>query len=157
MMHIELLTFSQLKRGDIEKYVSIWNSEFPITISRLTKESFYKKVQNKEIIFLVARNKNSDLVGFLELQKIDENVAWFIMAIHKKYQLKGIGSKLIKKAKELVKELHGWIIPPGECLFKQDFSLYRSPLLFYKKNDFAIGKMKRTKKGSYLEIIWKRE
>jgi hypothetical protein len=72
-------------------------------------------------------------------------------------QGKGWGSKFLTRAKERNTELNGWVIDNDDEV-KQNGEKYKSPIEFYRKNDFAIRTEIQLKKKDIngIKVIWKR-
>ena len=59
------------------------------------------------------------------------------MVMDSKLKGKGLGTKLLSKAKEKNSELNGWVIDHNKDV-KQNGDYYISPIDFYTKNGFKI-------------------
>ncbi|MHA1973435.1 MAG: GNAT family N-acetyltransferase [Candidatus Hodarchaeales archaeon] len=147
----------------ITLYTRWWNSEYPVIIDRNTvkgvQRTFMKNTEHWDL--LVAKKKSTnESVGLLVLQHefLNDRKNWFTIVIDRKYQRKGIGSKLIEKAKQLVDQLHGWVIPFNDYK-KEDGSYYKSPINFYLKLGFKIGDDYYVEKKDLhlVEVYWEPE
>ncbi len=105
------------------------------------------------------KDHDDNLIGFLELQLEDATSknCFFVMAIRRTHQKQGIGTKLLTRAKEMVDELHSWVIV-NDGHQKRDGTDYQSPLSFYLKNGFELGLFRRVdeKNLDVQEVIWKK-
>ncbi len=166
--YFEIKNWHDLTWDELKKFARIWNEEYPTIIDRyhlpkLTGKKPLLSEHSKHWKIILARKKNhpkENIIGFIQLQLSRENdrICFFIMAIDRSHQRMGIGTKLLEKAKELVDELHGWVIVE-DIYFKEDGSPYHSPLQFYLRNGFELGKKRYVKEKNLLlkEVIWRKQ
>ena len=77
------------------------------------------------------------------------------MLVGSSLQGQGMGSQLLKLAKQYNSELNGWVIDNGEEL-KQNGGCYKSPIGFYLKNDFEVRSdvLMKKKNISAIKVTW---
>lgn len=110
----------------------IWNSEFP-AVSKLDENKehdFYlKKTTDHRYYFLKV---NGELAGWgFKFKRYSGT--WFVLAIERQHQGKGLGSKLFNEIKKNENEINCWAIDEN-IYTKADGSLYCSPKDFLKAN-----------------------
>ncbi|MHA1228142.1 MAG: GNAT family N-acetyltransferase [Candidatus Hodarchaeales archaeon] len=127
----------------IMRYSRWWNQEYPVIFDRMTIKSVQRLFSEHRTtweILLAQKETTNEPVGLLILQHelIKNRQNWFTIVVDRKYQGRGVGSTLIDKAKSLVEQLHGWVIPFNDYK-REDGSYYKSPFNFYLKQGFKIG------------------
>ncbi len=158
---IEVLdSYQGLSEADLKKYVTLWNEEYPTIIDQISEHMFLRnKSKEKPRKIVLCRVRSSkELVGILIIQ-LDikpPRGPWFTMIVDRKHQGKRIGAQLLEEAKQLVSELHGWVIPSNQYM-KADRTPYVSPLGFYKKSGVEEGKEKIIQGKSFkvVEVVWR--
>jgi GNAT superfamily N-acetyltransferase len=138
-------SYADISEVDCENYQTMFNSEYPILISRATLQDCKDRLLDtkKPTRIFTARSIKSEgsrLVGLIIVKpehEKQENIPWLSMVIQREYQRKGIGSTLLEKAKQYYEVLHGWCTP-DDGYEREDGSIYPSPLDFYKKHGFKV-------------------
>ncbi|MBO0321910.1 GNAT family N-acetyltransferase [Muricauda sp. CAU 1633] len=134
----------------------IWNAEYfqSITYTQIEDfEDYLAKLSNKRYLLLL---KENHLIGCCVKYRKD-NASWFFILLDSKLQGKGLGSKLLDKAKEDEMVLNGWVIPHDDYL-KNTGEPYKSPLGFYQKNGFEVHYKERLELDQFVavKIQWKK-
>jgi GNAT superfamily N-acetyltransferase len=148
--------YSELNSLQKSQLILLWNNEYPANIRLQSNEAFDKylsSLKDKQHI-LATTTKNEIIAWYVDFLR--ENERWFAMIIDSKYQRRGIGSKLIRKAKTKNLELNGWVVDSNKYL-KANGQLYKSPLAFYNQNGFITLETQRfeTEILSTVKITWK--
>lgn len=141
----------------LEQMLALWNYEYPVQLGYQNREAFEQYLAglgNKKHILLF--DPNQTLVGWYLRFKRDQEI-WFALIISSSIQGKGMGKKLMDKAKLEEKILNGWVIDHNQDE-KADGSPYRSPLGFYIKQQFNVMEDVRLdiEKISAVKIVWSR-
>lgn len=138
--------------------LELWNKEYPAQLkheSLASLENYFASINGTHHLFLMdASNKPKG--WFFQFQR--DNEPWFAMILSSSHQGKGMGSLLLKEAKEHTNKLYGWAVDHNEY-FKADGSVYPSPLAFYLKNDFQVLPKERlnSDKLSSVKVIWQKD
>jgi len=136
--------------------IELWNSEYPreLSLSGLTDfDQYLQALSEKKYILL--SNENGSVKGWLTYFVRDHEQC-FAMLLDSSLQGQGWGSKLLNLAKERNGELNGWVID-NDSELKQNGENYKSPIGFYRKNDFEIRADVQLKKKniSGIKVTWK--
>lgn len=149
-------TSHSLSESEKEAVRLLWNQEFPYNFKKELPADFQKFLDDvADHQFIVVRDNTQNLIGWLFIFSRNEEI-WFSILVDAKFQGKGLGRKLLDKAKALKPELNGWVADrPYEK--KMNGNLYRSPIDFYIKNEFEVLD-ERLEKGeiSAAKIRWRR-
>lgn len=123
-----------LSQDEKEQIRSIWNNEYPISISHSTLESFenYLSSLEKSTHFLYLE-KETIVAWGVTFDR--ENERWFALIIDRDFQGKGLGKELLQQMKQKQKSLNGWVVIKNDSP-RLDGTPYPLPLDFYLKNDF---------------------
>ncbi len=155
---MNLIRTSFLELEEKQAVLKLWNQEYPKNLRYSTVEEFNNYLTGLENLrhVLVKDDRHTILGWYSDFKR--ENEVWFAMILDTSIQGKGIGTRLIKKAKKTHEILNAWVIDHSDYR-KNDDSIYNSPLKFYLKNDFEIIKETRLKlpKISAVKITWKRD
>ena len=151
---MEIIKQSQLSLQHKKTILELWNNEYPKNLEYQTVDEFENYLSNllNPTHYLLLINDN--LIGWA-FTFIRENETWFAIIISDKFQQKGYGKILLNELKKDHLFLNGWVIDNNNQL-KSNGNLYKSPLEFYIKNEFAIIDNIRleTEKLSAVKIIW---
>ncbi|MEN2414558.1 GNAT family N-acetyltransferase [Flavobacterium mesophilum] len=118
----------------------IWqlrNNEYPLQFGSKTFQEFEMYLENLidlKHFFLVDQENEINGWAFTFFR---EEETWFGFMIDNQFQGKGYGTFLLNEMKNNFDVLNGWVID-HENDKKQNGENYKSPLLFYVKNDFEI-------------------
>lgn len=113
----------------------LWNREYPKKLHHQSLQEFEAYLNNlKQIQHILVRSGGAVIGWCFIFERDQEN--WFAMIVDHSHQGKGLGSKLLDKAKEITPELNGWVIDHNNEV-RHDGEPYRSPLFFYLKNSFS--------------------
>lgn len=136
----------------------LWNNEYPQQLS-------YESIENLEIYL----NGISNPTHYFLSNQLDETVGWastfsregeiwFAIIINSEFHGKGYGKMLLDEMKIVENKLNGWVIDRDNEV-KSNGELYRSPLDFYKKNDFKILSDIRLELElfSAVKIVWEKD
>lgn len=135
----------------------LWNNEYPAKLNLKTVEDFelyLNGISNTKhyLLFDDANKINGWAFTFLR-----DGEDWFAIILNHRIQGKGNGSLLINELKKNKNSLNGWVID-HEDEVKQNKEMYKSPLVFYIKNDFTVFSETRieNEKMSAVKINWRR-
>ena len=126
-----------LNAGDKEVVFNLWNIEYPVNLSFATMAEMDSYLNTlSDLTFYLLKNETNQIEGWA-MTFGREQEKWFAITISHEVQGQGKGSYLLDKLKSENDILNGWVID-HENYSKNDGQQYKSPLLFYKKNDFQI-------------------
>lgn len=153
MKIVEIKILNEKQKLEI---INLWNNEYPKDLSHNSISDFEQYLQtlsNKNHILLF--NENEVVKGWL-IYFVRDKEQCFAMLLDSSLQGQGLGSRLLKLAKERNSELNGWVIDNDNEL-KQNGVNYKSPIGFYLKNGFEIRTNIRLKKKNIngIKVIWK--
>lgn len=153
MKFFEAKVLSEDQKLDI---VELWNNEYPkgLSFSELTEfDQYLDDLSDKNHILLC--EESGRVKGWL-IYFVRDNEQCFAMLMDSSLQGQGIGSKILSLAKERNSELNGWVIDTNKEP-KQNGKNYKSPIGFYRKNDFEIRMDIQLKKKNIngIKVIWK--
>ncbi len=134
MRFIETQTLSEKQKYEI---IGLWNKEYPqkIAYSALAEfDQYLDGLLDKHYIILA--DEEETLKGWM-VYFIRDQERWFAMIMDSSMQGKGLGSQFLDLAKKNNTVLNGWVIDYDREL-KQNGEYYKSPIGFYKKNDFQV-------------------
>jgi len=115
----------------------LWNQEYPKSLSYSKIDEFDNYLAGlKNSNHVLVKDERNNILGWYSDFKRDDEL-WFAMILDTSIHEKGIGTRLIERAKKSNKILNGWAIDHAKYL-KRDGSIYKSPLKFYLKNNFEI-------------------
>ena len=153
MTIIETTELTQLQK---EAILRLWNKEYPEKLKYNTLSDFEEYLENlsgKNHYLLV--NNEGQVKGWAFTFTRDEE-KWFAIILDSSIQAQGYGTKMLQALKEKETLLNGWVMDHNDAI-KADGTTYRSPLVFYIKNDFAISNTRlETEKISAVKITWTR-
>ena len=156
-MKIHFKEATQITRKQKEKIIILWNTEYPINLKHSGVDSFdaYLSALKKKRHLLIVNDQNDVLGWYMDFDRDEER--WFVMILDISIQGKGIGSKILKKAKTTNDTLSGWVTDHDQFM-KEDGSFYKSPIHFYTKNGFTIYPeiTLRSEKLSAVKIRWQK-
>ncbi|MGE6352371.1 hypothetical protein ACQKCJ_00690 [Flavobacterium sp. NPDC079362] len=137
--------------------MQLWNNEYPDKLKYESVNDFNLYLDGlsnaKHHLFIDDQNKIKGWAfAFLR-----DNENWFAIIIDSQLHGKGKGRLMIEALKKNNDNLNGWVVD-HENDIKQNKEAYKSPLLFYMKNDFIVCKETRieNEKISAVKINWKR-
>lgn len=133
---MEMINSAILTADQKRQIVNLWNDQYPKALSLEGVKGFdeyLEKLSDKHHLLLLDHGK---VLGWL-IYFMRDDERCFAMLLDTHLQGKGMGSALLRKAMELNTQLVGWVIDTNEHL-KNDGSVYRSPIEFYKKVGFEI-------------------
>lgn len=133
MTFLETNTLNYKQKETLRK---LWNKEYPKNINHNNTDTFdnyINSLTNTNHVLVI--NNNVIMGWYADFEREDER--WFLMILDHTIQGKGIGTKLLQKAKEKQSSLNGWVVISNTYL-KADDTMYQSPLAFYKKLGFTI-------------------
>ena len=120
-----------------QQIFKLWNNEYP-------REFIYENLEQFEVYLEGLKDQNHILV--LDEKKniigwyfdfIRESERWFALILDSKFHGNKIGTSLMEKAKKDRNRLNGWVIKSSDYL-KANGAAYRSPVDFYRKNEFLL-------------------
>ena len=157
-MNVQIHEVNQLDHKQKEEIMMLWNAEYPIKFMYHDLVDFEKYLngledQNHQ---LVVNDQNEVLGWFMDF--IRDNDRWFTIVLDTSIKGKGLGTKLLDRAKEKNVVLNGWVTDHDNFL-KKDGKNYQSPIRFYEKNGFIIHPeiTFQSEKGSLIKIRWQKE
>ena len=136
--------------------LNLWNTEYPVklflpNISEF--DEYLEPLTEKSHTLLI--DEDGTIKGWLILF-VRDNEQCFALILDSSLQGKGWGSKFLDWAKGRKQELIGWVVDNDDEL-KRNGEYYKSPILFYKKNNFEIHPeiqlIKKEVKG--IKVIWR--
>lgn len=136
--------------------VELWNQEYPKAMSHTGIASFEQYLQGlAEVNHILLFGEEKQVLGWL-IYFFRDNEPCFALLLDSSLQGNGWGSKMLNRAKELNSELNGWVVAHEDEL-KQNGQFYRSPMEFYRKNDFEICQdIQLTMKDiRCIKVVWK--
>lgn len=146
-----------LTLGQKKELFELWNNEYPRSlkynnISEL--DDYLKKLEDPNHILLI--DEKDKIKGWYS-DFIRDNEKWFLAILNSENQGQKFGTHIIELAKEVNEELNGWIITSDNYL-KTNGQYYKSPVDFYRKQDFQILKDIKlvTNQISAIKIKWSR-
>ncbi len=153
MQIVETLKLTEEQK---ERILTLWNEEYPeqLKYKELGEFNHYldKLLQKKHYLLISQENEVNGWAFLFERDK----ETWFALLLSSKMQGKGIGTKLLKKIQADEDKLNGWVIDHNRDK-KYNGEIYKSPLGFYLKNGFTIGRGQRleTEKISAVKVVWR--
>ena len=155
---MEFTHTTSLDQRQKQDLLTLWNTEYPeklnfASISAL--ETYLHDLQDLNHLLLL--NDSKLIVGWaFSFERTTED--WFAIILSEEAKNKGYGTQMLNTIKARHNILNGWVIDHDHDL-KADGQPYRSPLDFYKKNNFAVIPLVRleTEKISAVKIQWKKE
>lgn len=137
MKDTEITESSHLAIAEKEIIFRLWNKEYPEKLCFKTipdLENYLVTLANAEYYFL--KNTAGEIEGWA-ITFMRENEKWFTLTVSIEAQGRGKGTSLLDKLKENSENLNGWVIDHNNDV-KQNGEPYKSPLVFYQKNNFLI-------------------
>lgn len=135
---MKIIQEKRLKLNHKEQLMKLWNNEYPIKLRYETLsdfERYLKSLKNSDHVLLVD-DINDNIIGWaVDFER--EGGKWFAIIVDSNYQGNGAGKKLLNHLKARNAILNGWVIDHDEEV-KSSGKPYRSPLGFYKKNEFSV-------------------
>lgn len=131
MQFSEKKVLSQIEKEQIR---SIWNNEYPSSISHASLESFENYLSTLENPTHFFALENEVIVAW-GVTFDRENERWFALIIDRNFQGKGLGKQLLQQMKLKENSLNGWVVIQNDSP-RLDGSPYPLPLDFYLKNGF---------------------
>lgn len=136
--------------------IKLWNNEYPkeLSLSGITEFDQYLQTLSEKNHILLS-NDNGTVKGWL-IYFLRDNEKCFAMLLDSFLQGQGWGSKFLNLAKERNPELNGWVID-NDNEPKQNGENYKSPIGFYRKNDFEVRTDIQLKKKNIngIKVTWK--
>jgi hypothetical protein len=134
----------------------LWNDEYPARLNYKNSEDFdfyLNELSNTKHYLLL---DDSDEINGWAFTFLRDNEDWFAIILNSQIQRKGNGTLLIEELKKKNYSLNGWAVDHDNDI-KKNGKEYKSPLLFYTKNDFIVYENTRieNEKISAVKISWK--
>ena len=120
---------------EFEEMYNIHASEF-LAFDQMTKESFLDELQQNNRIYFVAKDKEK-IIGYIGLYEYDDDLSIIGIALIKEYQKRGIGTRLLKKAKEVARKMS------KKSISLEVDVLNTSAISFYNKNNFVVTNIRK--------------
>jgi len=151
---MRLIYTIKLNENQLQQIDFLWNNEYP------------KKLMNRFSMLLedathyrhfIIENEPNTIVGWAVLFDT-ENETRFSIIVPETHKGKGIGSQLIAELKKACSCFFGWVIDDNKDV-KNDGSIYRSPLMFYRKLNFEVLQDQRIETPiiSAVKVKWQAE
>ncbi|HEY5391122.1 MAG TPA: hypothetical protein VIJ57_03320 [Hanamia sp.] len=154
---MEIIKKQKLDPDEKEMVFNLWNSEYPVSLSfqAMSDMDNYLDTLPGLTFYLLKNDKNKTEGWAMTFGREDE--IWFAITIAKNVQGQGKGTFLLARLKTDNDVINGWVID-HENDYKPNGEIYRSPLQFYKKNDFEVfpGIRLEIPVLSALKISWKK-
>lgn len=147
----------KLSREQKLQILEIWNREYPVKVAFSSLAEFEEYLQNlDDKRHVLVCGEEGIIQGWL-VHFIRDDERFFTLIVDSSAQGRGWGSELLNRAKEQTSDLNGWVIDRDTEL-KSNGEAYRSPVEFYKKNDFRIRPRVTTKIKDIngIKVTWKR-
>ena len=129
---MEIIKTKIISETQFEQISQMWNAEFPVVL----KDRFSKLLENVENYHhYFIEIENQILAWAADFEKDSE--LRFSIIVRDDQQGKGFGTLLVNRLKRDLGEFYGWVIDQEEYI-KQNGTLYKSPLAFYRKNGFEV-------------------
>ena len=138
-----------------EALLNLWNSEYPVQLGYHNMEAFTAYLDKLINVEHYLVEGHDGLICGWYFHFMRDSAKWFVIILSSDIQGQGIGSALLKKAKETETELNGWVTDHNRYK-KRNGDVYRSPIRFYKKNGFKVleGNRLELEKLSAVRIRW---
>lgn len=120
---------------EFEEMYNIHASEF-LAFDQMTKDNFLDELQQKNRIYFVAKD-NDKIIGYIGLYEYDDDLSIIGIALIKEYQNRGIGTRLLKKAKEVARKMS------KKSISLEVDVLNTSAISFYNKNNFVVTNIRK--------------
>lgn len=120
---------------EFKEMYNIHASEF-LAFDQMTKESFLDELQQNNRIYFVAKD-NDKIIGYIGLYEYDDDLSIIGIALIKEYQNRGIGTRLLKKAKEVARKMS------KKSISLEVDVLNTSAISFYNKNNFVVTNIRK--------------
>jgi len=136
--------------------IELWNNEYPKELSQAGLIEFDQYLQTlSEKNHILLSDEHGTVKGWL-IYFVRDNEQCFAMLLDASLQGQGWGSKFLDLAKERNSELNGWVID-NDSEPKRNGENYKSPIGFYRKNDFEIRTDIQLKKKNIngIKVTWK--
>jgi len=136
--------------------IRLWNEEYPKELSHSNLSDFDQYLQGlSDPNHILLSDENERVRGWL-IYFIRDNEQCFAMLLDSSLQGQGWGSKFLNLAKAQNTELNGWVID-NDNEPKHNGENYKSPIDFYRKNDFEIRMDVQLKKKNIngIKVTWK--
>ncbi|MEO9147347.1 MAG: GNAT family N-acetyltransferase [Ginsengibacter sp.] len=134
---MKIIKQTELNQEQKRQLFDLWNHEYPEKLSYQTVEDLEKYLENlREQTHYLLMNERGRLEGWAIIFT-REKERWFAIIIPEKLHGKGVGTRMLNELKKSEKELNGWVIDHNLDI-KTDRSFYKSPIEFYKKNNFKV-------------------
>ena len=134
---MEIIKKQTLNAEDKEVVFNLWNSEYPVNLGFQTIEDLDNYLNTlPDLNYYILKNDKSQIEGWAMTFGREKEI-WFAITISQSVQGQGKGTYLLDKLKSENDILNGWVID-HENDYKRNGQKYKSPLLFYQKNDFKI-------------------
>lgn len=146
-----------LDKQQNKQLFELWNAEYPAILSYNGLNDFEKSYLNnlEDANHIVFEINNTIIAWYFDFFRSHER--WFGIIINSAYHSQGLGTQLLNKGKANNSSLCGWVVDHDNYK-KQNGEVYRSPLSFYKKNDFITIPDQRIESGelSAVKIYWQK-
>jgi len=154
---MQIITTTYLTDSQKESAYNLWNNEYPqdLQYQHIAEFDGYLNVLSEKKHYLLL-NEQGIIVAWA-LTFIRDAEKWFAVIINSDVQGKGYGTLILDEIKKDELQLSGWVID-HERDSKANGQRYRSPLIFYKKNNFDILPDCRLESEtiSAVKIVWKK-
>lgn len=152
---MKVIRKENLSLEEKETLMHLRNNAFPVQFGHATFEEFdlylNSLIDAKHYLLKVENEIEGWAFTFFRDQE-----DWFSIMIKNQIQRKGNGTILLEELKRNSFNLNGWVIDHENDIMQNGVG-YKSPLLFYIKNDFSVCENTRieNEKISAVKINWK--
>ena len=129
---MEIIKTKIISETQFEQISQMWNEEFPVVL----KDRFSKLLENVENYHHYFIEKENQILAWAADFEKDGELRFSII-VREDQQGKGFGTLLLNRLKRDLGEFYGWVIDQEEYI-TQNGTLYKSPLVFYRKNGFEV-------------------
>ena len=138
-----------------QEILHLWNEEYPknLQYDDISKLNEYLTDLKDPNHLLLVDEKGKIKGWYSDFIRNDEK--WFLLILSSENQGQKFGSQIIKMSKKWNEELNGWVINSDNYL-KTNGQFYKSPLDFYRKQEFQILENNKleTDKINAIQIKW---
>jgi hypothetical protein len=154
---MQIITTTYLTDSQKESAFNLWNNEYPkdLQYKHLTAFDSYLNGLSEKRHYLLINEEETIAAWAVTFTRNAKK--WFAIIINSEIHGKGYGTMILDEIKKDEPQLLGWVIDHERDL-KSNGQKYRSPLAFYKKNNFDILPDCRLESEtiSAVKIVWKK-
>lgn len=127
----------QLNQEQKEQILQLWNNEYPEKLAYNSMDGFENYLEKLSEVKHFLLTDNDEKIHGWAITFIRDSETWFAIILSENLHGKGRGTKVLNELKQNKNELNGWVIDHSNDR-KINGEFYKSPLEFYKKNEFEV-------------------